>query len=66
MTRRASQAAEGAIRRLSCQLADAREIGGHLGEPGVRDRLVAAAPALAHLCRGLRVSGDARLRRNVA
>ena len=64
--RRAAASAEGAIRRLSNLLAVEREAALAWGAPGVRQRLRAAAPALAALCSGGSVAPAARLQRNVA
>ena len=64
--RRAVASADGAIRRLTRQLAEMQALAAALDEPGVRERLAAAAPALADLCGGRPVTPAARLRRNVA
>ena len=64
--RGARASADGAIARLSQQLAELQAVASALGAPGVRERLAAASPALAALCCGLPVAPAARLRRNVA
>ena len=64
--RRAAASADGAIARLSRLLAEERAAAAAWGSPGVRERLQAAAPALADLCRGRPVAPAARLHRNVA
>ena len=58
--------ADGAIRRLSRRLSELRAAAAAFCVPGVRERLAAAAPALADLCRGQPATSAARLRRNVA
>ncbi len=50
--RRAASSADGAIARLSRLLAKERTVAVAWGVPGVRERLHAAAPALAALCNG--------------
>lgn len=69
--RRAAQrwtaaSAQRAIARLSCQVAAVRAAAAALGEPGICERLQAAAPAMSDLCQGRAVAPAARLRRNVA
>ncbi len=58
--------AEGAIARLSRLLDEERAAAEAWGVPGVRERLQAAAPALAALCRGGPVAPAAWLQRSVA
>ena len=62
----AAASAEGAIARLTRELAGFRAEAAAMGTPGVVLRLAAAAPALADLCCGRPVAPAARLRRNVA
>lgn len=64
--RRAVASADGAIARLTRQLGVLRAAAVARGVPGVRERMHAAAPALAALCLGEPVPPVARLQRNVA
>jgi hypothetical protein len=64
--RRRAAASEGAIARLSRLLAAERAAAAAWEVPGVGERLLAAAPALADLCCGLPVAPARRLQRNVA
>ena len=64
--RHAAASAQGAIRRLTSQLADLGTAAAAIQDPAVRMRLLTSAPALAALCQGRTATGTMRLQRNVA